>query len=117
MHTVDGRAVVKSSLRCLAINFYEARSRVVGRPAAAGNQDPPDFKAGCTDARELEFVTFDIPLLIQSFFTMVVPTFETTFAVPMTCEACIRDIEGSLKHLSGTSDSTKKSMLGHADRT
>jgi copper chaperone for superoxide dismutase len=35
---------------------------------------------------------------------MVVPTFETTFAVPMTCEACIRDIEGSLKHLSGTSD-------------
>jgi hypothetical protein len=34
---------------------------------------------------------------------MTVPTFETTFAVPMTCEACIKDIEGSLSSLSGTS--------------
>ncbi|KAF2687054.1 Cu,Zn superoxide dismutase-like protein [Lentithecium fluviatile CBS 122367] len=32
---------------------------------------------------------------------MVIPTFETTFAVPMTCEACIKDIEGSLKQLNG----------------
>ncbi|PVI06217.1 Cu,Zn superoxide dismutase-like protein [Periconia macrospinosa] len=32
---------------------------------------------------------------------MVLPTFETTFAVPMTCEACIKDIEGSLQKLSG----------------
>ncbi|KAF1959641.1 superoxide dismutase copper chaperone-like protein [Byssothecium circinans] len=32
---------------------------------------------------------------------MVVPTFETTFAVPMTCETCIKDIEGSLHQLSG----------------
>ena len=36
-------------------------------------------------------------------FTMTVPVFETTFAVPMTCEACIKDIEGSLSNLSGTS--------------
>jgi copper chaperone CopZ len=34
---------------------------------------------------------------------MTVPAFETTFAVPMTCEACIKDIEGSLSSLSGTS--------------
>jgi copper chaperone for superoxide dismutase len=33
---------------------------------------------------------------------MTIPTFETTFAVPMTCEACIKDIEGSLHQLSGT---------------
>ena len=33
---------------------------------------------------------------------MTVPNFETTFAVPMTCEACIKDIKGSLEHLSGT---------------
>lgn len=32
---------------------------------------------------------------------MEIPTFETTFAVPMTCEACIKDIEGSLHQLSG----------------
>ncbi|KAF2645101.1 superoxide dismutase copper chaperone-like protein [Massarina eburnea CBS 473.64] len=32
---------------------------------------------------------------------MTVPTFETTFAVPMTCEACIKDIEGSLHQLDG----------------
>ncbi|KAJ4994097.1 superoxide dismutase copper chaperone [Stagonosporopsis vannaccii] len=32
---------------------------------------------------------------------MTVPAFETTFAVPMTCEACIKDIEGSLSNLSG----------------
>lgn len=33
---------------------------------------------------------------------MGIPTFETTFAVPMTCEACIKDIKGSLDHLNGT---------------
>jgi len=38
-----------------------------------------------------------------TIFTMTVPAFETTFAVPMTCEACIKDIEGSLSNLSGTS--------------
>ncbi|KAF2241639.1 Cu,Zn superoxide dismutase-like protein [Trematosphaeria pertusa] len=32
---------------------------------------------------------------------MTIPPFETTFAVPMTCEACIKDIEGSLHQLSG----------------
>ncbi|KAF2133243.1 superoxide dismutase copper chaperone-like protein [Dothidotthia symphoricarpi CBS 119687] len=32
---------------------------------------------------------------------MTVPAFETIFAVPMTCEACVKDIEGSLHHLSG----------------
>ncbi|KAF2115884.1 superoxide dismutase [Lophiotrema nucula] len=30
-----------------------------------------------------------------------IPSFETTFAVPMTCEACIKDIKGSLSQLSG----------------
>lgn len=45
-----------------------------------------------------------IPLTSQKgTFTMTVPAFETTFAVPMTCEACIKDIEGSLSSLSGTS--------------
>lgn len=33
---------------------------------------------------------------------MAVPAFETIFAVPMTCESCIKDIEGSLHQLSGT---------------
>ncbi|CAI6340343.1 unnamed protein product [Periconia digitata] len=32
---------------------------------------------------------------------MTVPTFETTFAVPMTCESCVQDIKGSLQQLSG----------------
>ncbi|KAF2000065.1 superoxide dismutase copper chaperone-like protein [Amniculicola lignicola CBS 123094] len=32
---------------------------------------------------------------------MTIPTFETTFAVPMTCESCIKDIEGSLYKLKG----------------
>jgi copper chaperone for superoxide dismutase len=34
---------------------------------------------------------------------MTVPVFETIFAVPMTCESCIRDIEKPLYELSGTS--------------
>jgi copper chaperone CopZ len=34
---------------------------------------------------------------------MTVPVFETVFAVPMTCQSCINDIEGSLQQLSGTS--------------
>jgi copper chaperone CopZ len=34
---------------------------------------------------------------------MTVPVFETIFAVPMTCQSCINDIEGSLQQLSGTS--------------
>ncbi|KAF2281499.1 superoxide dismutase copper chaperone-like protein [Westerdykella ornata] len=32
---------------------------------------------------------------------MTIPTFETIFAVPMTCEDCIRDISGSLYKLDG----------------
>ncbi|KAH7139449.1 superoxide dismutase copper chaperone-like protein [Dendryphion nanum] len=32
---------------------------------------------------------------------MTVPSFETIFAVPMTCEACIKDISGSVHQLSG----------------
>ncbi|KAF1836200.1 Cu,Zn superoxide dismutase-like protein [Decorospora gaudefroyi] len=32
---------------------------------------------------------------------MTVPPFETIFAVPMTCQSCINDIEGSLHQLSG----------------
>ncbi|KAH7400950.1 superoxide dismutase [Phaeosphaeria sp. MPI-PUGE-AT-0046c] len=32
---------------------------------------------------------------------MTVPVFETVFAVPMTCQSCIDDIEGSLQQLSG----------------
>ncbi|CBX99972.1 hypothetical protein IAQ61_002813 [Plenodomus lingam] len=32
---------------------------------------------------------------------MTVPVFETIFAVPMTCESCVKDIEGSLSQLSG----------------
>ncbi|KAF1842450.1 superoxide dismutase copper chaperone-like protein [Cucurbitaria berberidis CBS 394.84] len=32
---------------------------------------------------------------------MTVPAFETTFAVPMTCQSCVKDIEGSLHQLSG----------------
>ena len=32
---------------------------------------------------------------------MTVPSFETTFAVPMTCEACIKDIKGSLDQVPG----------------
>ncbi|KAF7443514.1 Superoxide dismutase 1 copper chaperone [Pyrenophora tritici-repentis] len=32
---------------------------------------------------------------------MTVPPFETIFAVPMTCQSCINDIEGSLQQLSG----------------
>jgi len=34
---------------------------------------------------------------------MAVPVFETIFAVPMTCDSCIKDIEGSLNQLSGAS--------------
>jgi copper chaperone for superoxide dismutase len=34
---------------------------------------------------------------------MTLPVFETIFAVPMTCQSCIDDIEGSLQQLSGTS--------------
>jgi copper chaperone for superoxide dismutase len=34
---------------------------------------------------------------------MTVLVFETIFAVPMTCQSCINDIEGSLQQLSGTS--------------
>jgi hypothetical protein len=37
-------------------------------------------------------------------FKMTVPSFETIFAVPMTCQSCINDIEGSLQQLSGMSD-------------
>jgi hypothetical protein len=37
-------------------------------------------------------------------FKMTVPSFETIFAVPMTCQSCINDIEGSLHQLSGTSN-------------
>jgi hypothetical protein len=33
--------------------------------------------------------------------TMTIPPFETTFAVPMTCEACIKDIKGSLDQVAG----------------
>lgn len=33
---------------------------------------------------------------------MTIPPFETTFAVPMTCESCVKDISGSLSQLSGT---------------
>ncbi|KAJ4377366.1 copper chaperone [Neocucurbitaria cava] len=32
---------------------------------------------------------------------MTVPAFETIFAVPMTCQSCVKDIEGSLQQLSG----------------
>ncbi|KAF2738192.1 superoxide dismutase copper chaperone-like protein [Polyplosphaeria fusca] len=32
---------------------------------------------------------------------MSIPAFETTFAVPMTCDACIKDIKGSLDQLNG----------------
>ncbi|KAF2019655.1 Cu,Zn superoxide dismutase-like protein [Aaosphaeria arxii CBS 175.79] len=32
---------------------------------------------------------------------MTIPPFETTFAVPMTCESCIKDISGSLYKLNG----------------
>ncbi|KAF2865865.1 superoxide dismutase [Massariosphaeria phaeospora] len=32
---------------------------------------------------------------------MTIPPFETIFAVPMTCESCIKDISGSLHQLSG----------------
>ncbi|KAF2191336.1 Cu,Zn superoxide dismutase-like protein [Zopfia rhizophila CBS 207.26] len=32
---------------------------------------------------------------------MTIPPFETTFAVPLTCEACIEDVSGSLYKLSG----------------
>ncbi|PSN67154.1 superoxide dismutase copper chaperone-like protein [Corynespora cassiicola Philippines] len=32
---------------------------------------------------------------------MTIPSFETTFAVPMTCEACVKDISGSLYELAG----------------
>ncbi|KAL5118028.1 copper chaperone [Pleosporales sp. CAS-2024a] len=32
---------------------------------------------------------------------MTVPVFETLFAVPMTCQSCINDIEGSLQQLNG----------------
>ncbi|KAH7380681.1 superoxide dismutase copper chaperone-like protein [Pyrenochaeta sp. MPI-SDFR-AT-0127] len=32
---------------------------------------------------------------------MTVPAFETIFAVPMTCESCVKDISGSLHQLSG----------------
>jgi copper chaperone for superoxide dismutase len=39
---------------------------------------------------------------------MTVPAFETIFAVPMTCQSCINDIEGSLQQLSGTG------AFGHA---
>jgi len=35
---------------------------------------------------------------------MTVPSFETIFAVPMTCQSCINDIEGSLQQLGGTTD-------------
>ncbi|KAF2033579.1 Cu,Zn superoxide dismutase-like protein [Setomelanomma holmii] len=37
---------------------------------------------------------------------MTVPAFETIFAVPMTCQSCINDIEGSLQQLSGISKVT-----------
>lgn len=39
----------------------------------------------------------------SSFAKMTVLVFETVFAVPMTCQSCINDIEGSLQQLSGTS--------------
>ncbi|ORY02954.1 superoxide dismutase copper chaperone-like protein, partial [Clohesyomyces aquaticus] len=32
---------------------------------------------------------------------MTIPPFETTFAVPLTCESCIQDVSGSLYKLSG----------------
>ncbi|KAI4697654.1 uncharacterized protein J4E84_000786 [Alternaria hordeiaustralica] len=37
---------------------------------------------------------------------MTVPSFETIFAVPMTCQSCINDIEGSLQQLSGVNKIT-----------
>jgi hypothetical protein len=46
---------------------------------------------------------FTKPTILQPSFAMTVPVFETIFAVPMTCQSCINDIEGSLQQLSGTS--------------
>ncbi|KAI4959623.1 hypothetical protein J4E86_003346 [Alternaria arbusti] len=37
---------------------------------------------------------------------MTVPSFETIFAVPMTCQSCINDIEGSLQQLGGVNKIT-----------
>jgi hypothetical protein len=52
-----------------------------------------------TNSAKSGSITLDSPA-----FNMTVPSFETIFAVPMTCQSCINDIEGSLQQLSGTSD-------------
>jgi hypothetical protein len=47
---------------------------------------------------------FDLPSYEPlETINMTLPVFETIFAVPMTCQSCIDDIEGSLQQLSGTS--------------
>ncbi|WPH02918.1 Hypothetical protein R9X50_00578800 [Acrodontium crateriforme] len=37
---------------------------------------------------------------------MTIPPFETTFAVPLNCEACVKDVQGSLYKLPGISNVT-----------
>jgi hypothetical protein len=89
-------------------NFAESSdattSRVVGTRAASGRfqSDQVEHHNGLessdTTPSLLQLSTF-----LQETFKMTVPVFETIFAVPMTCQSCINDIEGSLQQLSGTS--------------
>nr|POE89825.1 superoxide dismutase 1 copper chaperone [Quercus suber] len=40
---------------------------------------------------------------LRSDSNMTIPTFETTFAVPLSCEGCIKDVSSSLHKLDGIS--------------
>ena len=93
------RSAVKSELDFLAINFYGSWSR--GGWARSGTWV---ISKRVTSARiHEEHHNSNIDVDIHNLAaTMTIPPFETTFAVPMTCEACIKDIKGSLSQLSGT---------------
>lgn len=73
-----------------------------------GGDSGVDFKANRKARSHVHNLTFHSTLDSgqshnQLLLTMTVPSFETIFAVPMTCQSCIDDIEGSLQQLSGTS--------------
>lgn len=103
---------VKFELRCLAINFWRVTSRDGSVARRCGLA-----RCGCRSISKRQnqtiitdnapfFNFFNLTLsqlrFLRQNLKMTVPSFETIFAVPMTCDACIKDIEGSLHQLSGT---------------
>lgn len=83
---------------------WDAHCHVVS--ARSGGRGWGDFKARPSESIRNARGTPDLPhlnlrALVQTT-EMTIPSFETTFAVPMTCEACVKDISGSLYELAGT---------------